>query len=128
MLRSWLVLLLLANYLVVVGAGLVNRPDQPRYTAAHPYTHSASCQQEHYLRVDCFDRCNGDQDVVKQRTPGENAAHLLSIIKGIDVHCLSEVVVVAPPYSTVKQAVPAAAVPAVPAGVRAALYSPPRRG
>ncbi|TGE21939.1 hypothetical protein E5K00_16920 [Hymenobacter aquaticus] len=128
MLRSWLVLLLLANYLLVVGAGLVNRPQPPRYSAAHPYVHSADCQQKHYLLVDCFDRCNGDQDVVQKRTATENAAHLLSIIKGIDVHCLSEALVLTPIHYAGQVAVSVAETPALHAGFQADFYPPPRRG
>ena len=29
-------------------------------TAMH-YSHSKNCDQDHYLQLDCFDTCNGDQ-------------------------------------------------------------------
>ncbi|MCB2376155.1 hypothetical protein LGH70_01065 [Hymenobacter sp. BT635] len=128
MLRSWLVLLLLTHYLLVVGAGLVNRPEAPRYSAAHPYTHSADCQQQHYLRVDCFDTCNGDQQVVQKRTAAENTRHMLSVLKSIDVHCLTEAVEVRLYSYSIPQVVPVTAAEAMPAGFQTSFYPPPRRG
>ncbi|MGI4832274.1 MAG: hypothetical protein ACRYFK_02320 [Janthinobacterium lividum] len=87
MLRPLLTLLLLLNYLLVVSAGvLVSRPPAPRYSAAHPYVHSAECQRSHYLRLDCFERCNGDQHTAHQ-APRHSAPHLLALLKGLDEHC-----------------------------------------
>ncbi|TGE19869.1 hypothetical protein [Hymenobacter elongatus] len=128
MLRSWLVLLLLANYLLVVGAGLVNRPELPRYSAAHPYVHSHNCQQKHYLMVDCFDRCNGDQQAIQKRSAPETAKNLLSVVKGIDVHCLTETVRISPIYYASQPTPPVAAAPAVSTGFQAEFYSPPCQG
>ena len=128
MLRSWLVLLLLTNYLLVVGAGLVNRPVAPRYTAAHPYVHSAQCQQQHYLRLDCFDHCNGDQDVVQKRTARQNAQHLLSVIKSIDAHCLAATVTLPQVKFSFAKPLAVELVPTIPAGIQAEIYAPPRRG
>lgn len=86
MLRPLLTLLLLLNYLLVVGAGvLVSRPAAPRYSAAHPYVHSAECQRTHYLRLDCFERCNGDQHAAHS-APRPSAPHLLALLKGLDEH------------------------------------------
>lgn len=128
MLRSWLVLLLLTNYLLVVGAGLVNRPQAPRYSAAHPYTHSADCQQKHYLMVDCFDTCNGDQHVVQKRTASQNAQHLLTMMKGIDVHCLAETLGLPPVYSACEPSLPNELRQQVPTGFATLIDAPPRRG
>ena len=87
MLRPILTLLLLLNYLLVVGAGvLVGQPPASRYSAAHPYVHSAECQQHHYLRLDCFEHCNGDQRST-QSAPRRSAPHLLALLKGLDEHC-----------------------------------------
>ncbi|MVN77013.1 hypothetical protein GO988_11815 [Hymenobacter sp. HMF4947] len=86
MLRPFLTLLLLLNYLLVVGVGLlVSRPPEPRYTAAHPYVHSPQCQQQHYLRLDCFEHCNGDQHEIRHRPTG-TGLHYLAQLKGLDVH------------------------------------------
>ncbi|PJJ54699.1 hypothetical protein [Hymenobacter chitinivorans] len=128
MLRSGLVLLLLTHYLLVVGAGLVNRPQPPRYSAAHPYVHRADCQQKHYLMVDCFDTCNGDQHVVQKRTAGENAQHLLTLMKGVDAHMLAETISLPPVYPAPKPTLPAELRQSVPPGFAALVYAPPRRG
>ena len=88
MLRSLLTWLLLLNYLLVVGAGLlVSRPPEPPFTAAHPYVHSKECQQHNYLRLDCFERCNGDQHEVQRKLPTGTGLHYLAQLKGLDVHC-----------------------------------------
>lgn len=59
--RSHLVLLLLLNYLTVVLAGSWTALREPASTEAHPYVHSVECQRQNYLRLDCFDDCNGQQ-------------------------------------------------------------------
>ncbi len=88
MLRALLAVLLLANYLLVVGAGLVaNRPEVPRFSAAHPYVHSPECQQRNYLHLDCFEQCNGDQAAVRVKWPEGTGLHFLAQLKGLDVHC-----------------------------------------
>ncbi|MBG8555471.1 hypothetical protein [Hymenobacter guriensis] len=129
--RSCLVLLLLLNYLLVVGAGLVRQPDdQLRAQVAHPYQHSAHCQQQNYLRLDCFERCNGNQKAWHPRTAHDSPVHLLSLLKGIDTHVLQ-----AEPSSVASRVVyhaarqhPSGPAAAVPAGIRAAIDAPPRRG
>ncbi|QIX61059.1 hypothetical protein FY528_02360 [Hymenobacter lutimineralis] len=129
--RSWLVLLLLLNYLLMVGAGLVHRPDSLlREQIAHPYHHSAMCQQENYLRLDCFERCNGNQRAWHPRTGQDSPLHLLSLLHGLDTHLLAAVVRPDAPLMAFQQPEnltcwPAAAVPA---GVRTVLFAPPRRG
>lgn len=87
MLRSLLAVLLLANYLLVVVAGLlVSRPEAPRFSAAHPYVHSLECQRHNYLHLDCFEHCNGGQ-AAKAKLPTGTGLHLLAQRKGIDAHC-----------------------------------------
>ncbi|MBC8082684.1 MAG: hypothetical protein H7Z21_05675 [Hymenobacter sp.] len=128
MLRICLVLLLLIHYLLVVGAGLVGRPEPVRQHA-QDYVHSADCQQQHYLRLDCFDHCNGEQ--YEAAKPGQHQSwpQLLSTLKGLDVHCLSAGPRLAGLVfrSGIRTAV-TDLVPAIPAGIRATLYAPPRRG
>ncbi|MCR5888607.1 hypothetical protein LRS06_12700 [Hymenobacter sp. J193] len=129
--RCCLVLLLLLNYLLVVGAGLVRRPDdQLRTQVAHPYQHSAQCQQQHYLRLDCFERCNGSQKGWHPRTAHDSPVHLLSLLKGIDTHVLlAETLpetIQAMYYAAVQH--PCRPTAAVPTGIRAAIDAPPRRG
>ena len=128
MLRSLLVLLLLANYLLVVGAGLVERParviDRP-----FAYVHSHDCQLKHTLRLACFDDCNGVQYAVKKNGERQPLQQLLTSFKGLDTHCLTELrVVFARPVFSVAEARLAARVVAVPVGYRGQIELPPRRG
>lgn len=127
MLRTWLVLLLLTHYLLVVGAGLVGRPEPPRQRAAS-YVHSLDCQQKHYLQLDCFDHCNGEQYARPKPGSHDTLAHFLSTLKGLDVHCLTAEVPQVAFRGFATQAESQAPVLPVPAGFRAAPYAPPRRG
>ena len=128
MLRSLLVLLLLANYLLVVGAGLVERParvvDRP-----FAYVHSQDCQLQHTLRLACFDDCNGVQYSVKKTGERLPLQHLLASLKGLDLHCLPEaqVAFVTPVFGLVGLRT-AAREAAVPIGYRGQIHLPPRRG
>jgi len=99
MLRPLLTWFLLLNYLLVVGAGLVvSRPPEPPFSAAHPYVHSAACQQHNYLRLDCFERCNGDQRTAHRAVPTGTGLHYLAQLKGLDVHfAAAAVAAIAPP-------------------------------
>ncbi|OWP64819.1 hypothetical protein CDA63_00195 [Hymenobacter amundsenii] len=128
MLRHLLLLLLLLPYLGGLGAGLVGRPEPVGPSAAHPYVHSAACQHENYLRLDCFDTCNGDQSAVQAQPEHSTPAQLLASFKSIDLHCLPEVPRLQarhfPHYFTYH---PAAA-PRVPVGIRPVVKQPPRRG
>jgi hypothetical protein len=128
MLRSWLVFLLLCNYLLVVGAGLVNRPEPPRYTAAHPYVHSATCQQQNYLRLDCFGTCNGDQHALDKSAKPPTAQQVLTLSKGIDLHCLTTSIVIRKPQFRRPLPVAEELAQLLPAGFGSQLYAPPRRG
>ena len=131
MLRPLLTWLLLLNYLLVVGAGLlVSRPPEPLFSAAHPYVHSADCQQHNYLRLDCFERCNGDQREVHCKLPTGTGLHYLAQLKGLDVHCVALPLAALPgPAPRWRAAPPAALVlvhlPAAPSGRD---YPPPQRG
>ena len=128
MARSYLVLLLLLNYLLVVGAGLVERParviDRP-----FNYVHSPDCQVKHTLRLACFDDCNGVQYTVKKYGERLPLTQLLTTFKGLDSHCLPEwrVALAAPLFgrlvarSTTYEAT-------VPVGYQGEIELPPRRG
>lgn len=129
--RPLLTVLLLLNYLLVVGAGLlVSRPPEPLFTAAHPYVHSKDCQQHNYLRLDCFERCNGDQHQLQRRLPTGTGLHYLAQLKGLDVHFPTpSVAASAPPQqwqlTARHQALPPLVLPTPPAGRD---YPPPQRG
>ena len=127
-LRPYLTLLLLLNYLLVVGAGLVERParviDRP-----FAYAHSPDCQLQHTMRLGCFDDCNGVQYTVRKNGERLPFQQLLTSFKGLDTHCLTETrVVFARPVFTAAKARRAARVVAVPVGYRGQIELPPRRG
>ena len=128
MLRSLLVLLLLANYLLVVGAGLVERPARP-IDQPFAYVHSQDCQLRHTLRLGCFDDCNGVQYTVKKNGERPPLQHLLTSLKGLDIHCLPELrVVFVQPVFGAAEARRMARVVAMPVGYRGQIELPPRRG
>ncbi|TDN36956.1 hypothetical protein E4631_20000 [Hymenobacter sp. UV11] len=128
MARSYLVLLLLLNYLLVVGAGLVERSarviDRP-----YNYVHSPDCQLKHQLRLACFDDCNGVQYTVKKYGQRLPLTQLLTTFKGLDSHCLPQSVAVVataafPRVLTHSTAFTAGA----PVGYGGQIELPPRRG
>ncbi len=127
-LRSYLTLLLLLNYLLVVGAGLVERParviDWP-----FAYVHSHDCQLRHTMRLGCFDDCNGVQYTVRKNGERLPLQQLLTSFKGLDTHCRAETrVVFARPFFVGAEARRVARVVAVPTGYRGRIELPPRRG
>lgn len=127
-LRPYLTLLLLLNYLLVVGAGLVERParviDRP-----FAYVHSHDCQLRHTLRLGCFDDCNGVQYTVQKNGERLPLQQLLTSFKGLDTHCLAETrVVFTRPVFSAAVARRAACGVAVPVGYRGRIELPPRQG
>lgn len=129
MVRSYLTLLLLLNYLLVVGAGVVERParvvDRP-----FAYVHRSDCQLRHTLRLACFDDCNGVQYTVTKQGERPPLHQLLTMLKGLDKHCLRETTVTfAAPRALRSAAVrPAARAPQVAVGHQNLPERPPRRG
>ena len=131
MLRPLLTWLLLLNYLLVVGVGLlVSRPPEPLFSAAHPYVHSKECQQHNYLRLDCFEQCNGDQHALKPTLPTGTGLHYLAQLKGLDVHFPTPPLVVQPALGVGWRAAPRPVLaPArLPDGSGGRDYPPPQRG
>ena len=126
--RSYAVLLLLLNYLLVVGAGMAERPakviDRP-----FAYVHSRDCQLKHTLRLACFDDCNGVQYTVKKNGERPPLTQLLTSPKGLDLHCLAETrVVFAAPVFGRDRTRRVTWNKAVPVGYRGRMELPPRRG
>jgi hypothetical protein len=128
MLRQLLTLLLLLNYLLVVGAGLVERPARP-IDRPFAYVHSHDCQLKHTLRLACFDDCNGVQYTVKKTGERLPLQQLLNSFKGLDTHCLADVRVAftRPVFASLESRL-AARVVAVSVGYRGQIELPPRRG
>ncbi|WP_201987483.1 hypothetical protein [Hymenobacter rubidus] len=128
MLRSLLVLLLLAHYLLVVGAGLVERPARP-IDRPFAYVHSKDCQLKHTMRLACFDDCNGVQYTVKKTGERLPLQQLLTSFKGLDAHCLPEESVALKRLGFYRaESRLAAYKAAVIAGFRGRIELPPRRG
>ncbi|MDO7848193.1 hypothetical protein Q5H92_17635 [Hymenobacter sp. M29] len=130
MARSYLVLLLLLNYLLVVGAGLVERPAQV-IDRPFAYRHSQDCQLKHTMRLACFDDCNGVQYKVQKTGERPPLTQLLTSLKGLDLHCLptsAGPVTTAPRLYSAGPARLAARPAVVPAGYRGEIDLPPRRG
>ena len=126
--RSAFTLLLLLNYLLVVGAGLVERParaiDRP-----FAYVHNPDCQLQHTMRLACFDDCNGVQYTVQKNGERPPLQQLLTSLKSLDAHCLPDGrVAFAAPVFPRAETRSAARGMAVPAGFRGLLELPPRRG
>ena len=128
MLRHCLLLLLLLPYLAGLGAGLVGRPEPVGPTAAHPYVHSAECQHRNYLRLDCFDTCNGDQQAVQAQHKAEKSAQLPAAGKSIDLHCLAETPHIGLVRLKPDVAYQQPAEPQVQPGSRKYIDQPPRQG
>ena len=126
--RPYLTLLLLLNYLLVVGAGLVERPAKP-IDRPFAYVHGQDCQLRHTLRLACFDDCNGVQYSVKKTGERPPLQQLLTSLKGLDSHCLAEVrVQFARPVFATAESRQTGQEMAVPAGYRGQIELPPRRG
>ena len=126
--RPYLTLLLLLNYLLVVGAGLVERPARS-IERPFAYVHSQDCQLRHTLRIGCFDDCNGVQYTVKKNGERLPLQQLLTSLKGLDTHCLPEgqAAFAAPVFCSAAPQLAAREV-AVPSGYRGQIDLPPRRG
>ena len=127
-LRPRLTLLLLLHYLLVVGAGLVERPARV-VNRPFAYVHSPDCQLRHTLRLACFDDCNGVQYTVKKTGERLPLQQLLASCKGLDAHCLpAESAPMRAPTFRRPARRRAAYAAAVPAGYRGRVKLPPRRG
>jgi hypothetical protein len=129
MVRSYAILLLLLNYLLVVGTGMTGR-STPRIERPFAYVHSKDCQRLNALRVGCFDDCNGVQYKVQKGDTHAPWQKLLVSLKGLDTHCLPEAkrLTSSAPNRRYAEHRLAAPVAAVLLGFGNQVYSPPRRG
>jgi hypothetical protein len=127
--RSFLVLVLLLNYLLVVCASATERAGQP---PARPfaYVHSPDCQLKNAWRGGaCFDDCNGVQYHVHKGHKTMPLQQLLTSLKGVDLHCLPVAIAAETPRFVGRAARPVAGrTTPVPSGVRGRIDAPPRRG
>lgn len=90
--RSWIALLLLTNYLLVVGLGGMNRPeDQSGWVLVQTNVVGHSYQQCRYLRMDGLEDFLLEALASRyQNAPLTPTHHLISVINGIDAHCLPD--------------------------------------
>lgn len=127
--RSFLVVVLLLNYLLVVSASVSERAAAP-VTHAFGYVHSPGCQLKNAWRGGtCFDDCNGVQYHVQKGHKTLPLQQLLTSLKGVDLHCLPTVAarVAMPIFGRAAGRFAGYSV-AVPSGVGGQIDAPPRRG
>lgn len=88
--RSWIAVLLLTNYLLVAGMGCMSRPeDQQEFVMVQTKIAGHEYQQCRYLRMDGLeDFLNEALASRYQNAPETPPHHLISVIHGIDAHCL----------------------------------------
>ena len=135
--RPLLAWLLLLNYLLVVGADLrIERPGVAAPSIAHPYIHSAACQQQHYLLLDCFEQCNDDNQnpfaFFTIKVSSDHGAHFQAQTKALEVHFGTDTPL-GPLAAPLRALAPALAYAAtgrvhVTAGFGGCDYPPPQRG
>ena len=125
--RSPLAFFLVLHYLLtgVLGGAWATITREEAPTAAHPYVHSVLCQTHNYLRLDCFDSCDGEQSgqFLKKLVAGDDASagspQSSKVKAQLDQHLLAEpaFVPVAPGYARAicptRLLPPAAAVPGI---------------
>lgn len=128
--RPWIAVLLLINYLLVVGAGCVNRPgDQHELILVQTSADDYAFQQCRYLRMDGLEAFLNEALATRHQNTDNARHHLLLVIGGVDTHYLS--VLTWPLFAPVS---PVTIAPvsnchlAVSAGTNWSVYPPPRLG
>ena len=135
--RSPLLALFLAlHYLLtgVLGGAWATRTREEAPTAARPFVHSVLCQTHNYLRLDCFDTCNGETpgQALHQLIVGDDhsagAPHDAKMKVQVDVYLLADpgFVPVQPRYARALQPTRLLPVVAVAAGVFTVEGPPPK--
>jgi hypothetical protein len=127
--RSLLTLLLLLHYLLVVCVSVSARPEQP-VTRPFAYVHHHDCQLKNAWRGGvCFEDCNGVQYQLHKGHKHMPLQQVLASLKGVDLHCLPLVAVLATHamFGVATRPLPDWETN-VPAGVSERIDAPPRRG
>ncbi len=90
--RSFIALLLLVNYLLVVGAGCVSRPeDQNGLLLVQTHTADQSYQECRYLRMDGLENFLTEALASRYKSTTETPKHhLVSVVSSVDAHCLPQ--------------------------------------
>jgi len=129
MARSFLTLLLLLHYLLVVCVSVSVRPDRP-VTRPFAYVHGHDCQLKNAWRGGtCFEDCNGVQYQMHKGHKPIPLQQLLTSLKGMDLHCLPVAAALAgrATFGAADCPLPGQE-EGVPTGVSGKIYAPPRRG
>lgn len=129
--RSWIALLLLTNYLMIVGMGCVNRPeDRHELLLIRTSSDGQRDQQCRYLRMDGLEAFLAEALTSRyQNAPETPKHHLISVVTGIDAHYMPNLVwpIIPPAYEAI--AMPSASYQSTgSSGINRAVYPPPRIG
>lgn len=96
MFKSFLVGLLLLNYLLVIVATNITTANAIKYTPAYsaekPYVHAPDCQQRFYLQMDCFEQCHHPA-AVSAFAGLPLDAYIFLLAHGLDFHQITPSVV-----------------------------------
>lgn len=89
--RSFIAVLLLLNYLLVVGSGCMNRPEDQRERLMVRITDDATNYQAcRYLRMDGLETFLAEALASRyENVPQTTHHHLISVVNGVDAHYLS---------------------------------------
>ena len=106
--RPFIALLLLVNYLLVVGTGCVSQPDeQSGRLLVQTRTADRSYQECRYLRMDGLENFLNEALTSRCQNKSETPRHhLISVVSSVDAHCLTPVVIVLPARLTVPKTAP----------------------
>ncbi len=129
--RSWIAILLLTNYLMIVGMGCMTRPeDQHELVLVRTSEDGQHYQQCRYLRMDGLEAFLNEALASRyQNAPETPKHHLISVVHGVEAHHLPNMVW---PLSTPSYQL--AAIPLISyqsassSGIDRAKYPPPRLG
>ncbi|WP_020603650.1 hypothetical protein [Spirosoma spitsbergense] len=90
MLRCSLALLLLINYLLVVGLGCISRPeDQQEFLLVQASEAGKQYQECRYMRMDGLENFLLESLASRYQKATDTPKHnLISIVSGVDSHCL----------------------------------------
>lgn len=128
--RAWIAILLLINYLLVVGTGCVSNSENQRGFVMVQTSQSGQDYQEcRYLRLDGLENFLAEALATQyQETPATPKHHLISIVLGVDAHYLTVVTWLLPVVNALRTTARAAGYqPPVPAEVSTSISAPPWR-
>lgn len=129
--RSVLALLLLVNYLLVVGLDCVSRPeDQPERLLVQTEVAGQTYHECRYMRMDGLEAFLNEALASRYQTSSDAPLHhLISIVYAVDAHCLPSLTwLVLPPVIRANAPTFDACQPAICAGVSQMIVPPPQLG